>query len=484
MVAMVGASLLWWGLRPSWTVLYSGLTPDEARQIGVVLSTANLTYDVSRDGTILRVPSKDLDKSRLTTASKASGKNGRLGYELFDKPDWAGSDFDEKVNYQRALEGELEKTIDSISDVQSCSVHLVLPHDSLFTSSQRNAKASVVVRLRSQKLSREEADSIKSLVAHAVDDLTADDVVLMDADGHSLGGRKSVSDSKDEYERALADHILQALEPITGVGNVHAVVNVDYDLSSHDTIDEDFDPSSVVTLSMQRSEQTSGAPVAALGVPGTASNTPNVQAPLYPAQKPEAQSSKQESGTYAASKKTEHSLENSGSVKRISAAVIVNDHMIIGQDPKQPAVAKPWTSDQLRQIATISQAAVGFNLLRGDSVVVQNLHFEAVSQEKDGIFANLMKQVRWVEPAIKDLSIALIALMALLFVVRPAVLLLNTHHQQARILEVGVKESRTGLQDNAIASNVARGVLDKVVTQIQAEPSQSARVLQNWIGAD
>ena len=478
------ASLSWWTLRPSWAILYSGLTPDEARQIATVLSSANMVYEVSNDGTILRVPSEELDKARLTSASKASGKSGRLGYELFDKPDWAGSDFDEKVNYQRALEGELEKTIDSISDVEASSVHLVLPHDSLFSETQRDSKASVVIKLKSKELSRDEAQSIKALVANAVDDLSVDNVALIDADGRTLGGRSSSADSRDLYEHSLTDHILETLEPIVGVGNVHATVSIDYDLFSHDTVNEDYDPASVVTLSMQRSEQTLGESIPASGIPGTASNTSEQKVPLFPSQKPASQSSKQESGTYGASKKTEHSLESAGSIRRLTAAVLVNDKVLPSTDPKKPPLTRAWTQDEMKQLSNLSQAAVGYDLSRGDSVVVQNLHFEPNIVQRQSFLNGFTHHISLGEPIIKDVSAALIALCALFFVVRPAIFAMKTSLTEAPIIRVIANGVSPASEEGALEPGHSRGLFDQVVAQIQSDPSQSARVLQTWIRSE
>ncbi len=482
-IVVVGTAT-WWSLRPTWSTLYAGLSPDEARQIATVLSSASLAYDVSSDGTSLRVPSEELDKARLASASKAAGKSGRMGYELFDKPDWAGSDFDDKVNYQRALEGELEKTIDSISDVDSASVHLVLPHDSLFSESQRDSKASVVIRLKTKRLTNDEAESIKSLIANAVDGLDRGNVALVDADGRTLGASGSLSDSRDLYERELSDHILQTLEPIVGVGNVRATVNVDYDLSSHDVVNEDFDPASVVTLSMQRSEQTAGEQALAVGVPGTASNTPNQKPPLFPASKADAQSSKQESGTYGASKKTEHSLENSGSIRRITAAVILNDRLVPDRDPKKPLITKSWSADELKQISNLSQAAIGFDSARGDSVIVQNFIFESNAVSKVGLIKGMIQHFSVNASVVKDVCVAVVMMCVLLLVIRPIVLALKTQLAHGKTIDSTGHAVLQESEKTELASVNSKGLFEEVAAHIQTDPAQSARILQTWIRAE
>ena len=251
--------ILWFATRTDWKVLYAGLESADAREIASELTAANIPFDVSPDGATLRVPATNLDKARLATTAKGGPRSGRMGFELFDKPNWIGSEFDEKVNYQRALEGELEHTINTLSEVESARVHLVMPHDSLYTSQQRNAKASVVLKLKRRSLSDEQADAIRNLVASAVDDLHPEDVALVDAEGRLQLGRRNASADAAAHEQELAAKLIETLEPVAGVGNVRASVNVDYDSSTADEVDETYDPNNVVTLSMQRSEQTSGA---------------------------------------------------------------------------------------------------------------------------------------------------------------------------------------------------------------------------------
>ena len=189
LIVAATAGLIWYAARPDYRVLYAGLETADAREIAASLTAAGLPFDVSSDGASIRVPEESLDKARLLTTAKGGPKSGRMGFEIFDKPNWVGSEFDEKVNYQRALEGELEHTIDSMGAVESSRVALTMPHDSLFTDQQRGAKASVVLKLKHRSLSDEEADSVRNLVASAVDNLSPEKVVLADADGHAMLGR-------------------------------------------------------------------------------------------------------------------------------------------------------------------------------------------------------------------------------------------------------------------------------------------------------
>ena len=297
LAALVGG-LFWYGLRPDWRILYADMDPEDVRQAGQVLSQAQIPFELSANGAGIMVPAAQLDKARLLTAAKGL-KSGRLGFEIFDKPNWVGSEFDEQVNYQRALEGELEHTVGSLSDVESARVHLVMPHDSLFREAERPAKASVVLKLRHRSLADGEPEAIRNLVASAVDGLTPDRMVLVDAAGNLPLGPKTAEAMQLSAEQALEEKLIATLEPVTGAGNVRASVTLDYDPAATDETQESYDPDQTVTLSMQRTEQSSGAQPVAAGVPGTASNAPNSQAlPVYPQQTSGTQNAKSESGTY------------------------------------------------------------------------------------------------------------------------------------------------------------------------------------------
>src|SRR6195952_2263666 len=182
-LAAMCAGMVWFAGRPDWRVLFSGLDGKDVQQVAQELSAAGIPYETTSDGAGVQVPADMLDKARMEVAAKGMPQTGRLGFELFEKPNWVGSEFDERVNYQRALEGELEHTIGTLGVVKSARVHLVLPQASLFAAEEKVAKASVVLKLKRAALDPDQADAIRALVAGSVENLTADQVTLVDADG-------------------------------------------------------------------------------------------------------------------------------------------------------------------------------------------------------------------------------------------------------------------------------------------------------------
>lgn len=475
----------WYATRTDWRTLYAGLDPQDAREMAAELTAANIPFDVSPDGAALRVSSDSLDKARLATTAKGGPRSGRMGFELFDKPNWVGSEFDEKVNYQRALEGELEHTIDTLSDVESSRVHLVMPHDSLFTDDQRDAKASVVLTLRRRSLSDDEAASIRNLVASAVDDLHPESVTLVDSSGRQLG-RKSGSAQNDAHEQELASRLIATLEPVAGEGNVRASVNVEYDSSTADEVDESYDPANVVTLSMQRTEQTAGAASPQAGVPGTSSNAPNAKAPVYPKSAPEMQSEKQESGTYGASKKVRHTTQTAGRIRRITAAVLINQRMIA--DGRQKSW-QPRSPEEMKRLSDLAQAVIGFDASRGDTVSVEDLPFDDQGAPAPPFSERLLSAASQSGPLFKYATILLAVLALLLFVVRPVM----AAARPGAIAALGPSSPAAALHTPAEApptpEQIAadrqkqriQAVFDQVSDHLRREPAQSTRLLQSWI---
>jgi flagellar M-ring protein FliF len=498
-LAMAGG-LLWYAARPDWRVLYAGLEPEDGRGIAAGLTAAGLPFDVSADGATIRVPAESLDKARLATTAKGGPKSGRMGFELFDKPNWIGSEFDEKVNYQRALEGELEHTIASMDAVQSARVHLTMPHDSLFTDQQREAKASVVLKLRRRSLSAEEADSVRNLVASAVDDLRPDNVILADADGHAVLGRKSASAEAEAHEQLLAERLIETLEPVAGAGNVRASVNVDYDTSVSDETEERYDPASVVTLSMQKSQQTSTPRPAASGVPGTASNAPNAQPPLFPAQTAGVESETEEAGTYGASKRTRRTQQGAGRVRRVTAAVLVNDRMAGAAAGKGGQASwRPRDPEEMRRLTMLAEAAVGYDQTRGDQISVENISFQDNNgPPQPSLPERLLRGVGRSEALLRYATILAAMLGLILFVVRPiaaraapraAVAALPAGAPEAASV-AGAEGAAALPEGEALEVAIeaqrkrAQSLHDGVIESINNDPGLSSRLLQSWIHAE
>jgi len=506
--ALLGAalgSLAWYGGRTDWRLLYAGMDGEDARQMAQILTQAQIPFDLAANGASIRVPAGQLDKARLATAAKGGPRSGRMGFELFDKPNWVGSEFDEQVNYQRALEGELEHTVATLTDVQSARVHLVMPHDSLFRDQERPAKASVVLTLRHRALADGEAEAIRNLVASAVDGLAPAQVSLVDASGHLPLGPKTGEEERLGTEQALEAKLVETLEPVTGAGNVRASVAVDYDTTNTDETEETYDPDQTVTLSMQRTEQTAGPQPVAAGVPGTASNAPNSTAvPVYPPQSTGPQTAKSENGTYGVSRKVRHTTQSPGHIRRLTAAIVVNDRLIEPAARGRAAAWQPRAAAELANLTALAQSAVGFDASRGDVVTVKDLAFdENRNAQAVSLWAQALSLAERSPVVVKCCALLVGLMLLILFVLRPALrgpaaavaakpvrgkagaalggqpgsAELGAAHAQARL--PAMEPTEVELERERVQQ-----VFEQVTGQLKQNPAQSSRLLQSWIHSD
>ncbi|MBS1798838.1 MAG: flagellar M-ring protein FliF [Acidobacteria bacterium] len=533
-VAAMAAAMAWYAGRTDWKPLFSGLDGKDVQQVSQELAAAGIQYRMTADGAGIEVPAESVDKGRMEVATKGMPQTGRLGFELFDKPNWVGSEFDEKVNYQRALEGELEHTIASLGAVRSARVHLVLPQQSLFTSEERAAKASVVLKLKRSSLSEEQVEVIRSLVAGAVDNLSAENVALVDADGRANFRSRSKNGTEADAEQAMESKLVAMLEPLAGRDNVRATVNVSYDDGTEVRTDEVYDPNQSATLSMQKSEQTQTPPVKATGVPGTASNSPAgapvgaVQGsaaaaapgtppllqkealPVYPQQGYGAgQSIREETGTFGVSKHVVHTEQAPGRVRRVTAAVVVNDRANVeGAGKAEHTVWKARSADEMRRLEQLAQAAVGYDTKRGDQVVVENVSFSSNAPEaKPPLMEQLTEQARALartQPGLaRTLVIGALGLLLVLFVLRPIARQVTATLAEPRSLSAGTElpalisgpvEPEMIEPSAPIAASLPemkrtkeqmqhRGIYEQVAEHIRREPGQSTRLLEAWIGS-
>ena len=370
--------------------LYTGLAQGDAQALAQELGAQNIQYQISSDGTTVLVPSDQIDKARLQVASQGPLSSGRMGFELFDKPNWSGSDFSEKVNYQRALETELERTIQTMNGVEAVRVHLVLPHESLFTERERPAKAAVVLKLRGTRMSDQVARSVANLVSSSWDDLSPQNVSVITTDGQMPGqthvDSENGSGGMGDLETAMAERVVQVLTPIVGSDHVRSSVTIEYDPTSGESTQDVYDPGASAVLTSQTSQETADG-LEPSGIPGTATNAPNTPPAGAAANQTNVdqngQAIRTESKTFAVSHTVRHLMEPSGRIKRVAAAVLVDDVVESKtENGKTSDARRKRTADEMKQIEDLTKAAIGWDGTRGDQISVQNVSFRTPEVEK------------------------------------------------------------------------------------------------------
>lgn len=384
-IALLAAAVEWnrqRDLRP----LFTNLAPEDAGAIVARLKSANVRYRVSDGGSVL-VPSDRVAELRLEMAASGLPRTGRVGFELFDQTNLGVTDFAEQVNFRRALEGELERSVMSLAEVERARVHVTFAKESLFTENRQPAKASVLVKLRpGARLSPQNVIAVQHLTASAVEGLAPEAVSVLDMAGNLLSrpaleldgeGRHSSAmlEFRQSLEREYLAKIRSTLDPLLGPDRYRAGVNVECDFTSGEQSEETFDPTKSVMVTSAHTEDISGA-AAAAGIPGTASNLPR-PAPRLPGSS-SGVSRKTENITYQTSRVVRHIKIPQGSVRRLSVAVLV-DHKIRweGEGAKARRVLEPPSPESLKVVRDVLAGVVGFQQERGDQILVESLPFES-----------------------------------------------------------------------------------------------------------
>ena len=385
------ASITWfskWQHEQGFRPLFTSLAPEDAGAMLQRLKEKGVDYRVSEGGTSILVPEDKLAELRLEMASLGLPKTGRIGFEIFDKTNFSATDFAEHVNYRRAIEGELERSVMALAEVEQARVHVTFPKESVFIDAREAAKASVLVKLRpGAELSQQNVAAITHLVASAVEGLSPEAVSVVDMRGNLLNrSRKALTDDGGstaaalEYQQAiekdLTAKINNTLEPLLGSGKFRSGVFVDCDMTSGEQSDETFDPAKSVMTSSQRTEELPGSNSLGAGIPGTASNLPRPPAKL--AGTSTGPTRKTESITYQSSRSVRHVKLPQGNIKRLAVAVLVDqDVRWEGQGKNLKKVLVPPAPEKLTKIHDVVAALVGFSTQRGDQLTVETLPFDA-----------------------------------------------------------------------------------------------------------
>lgn len=389
-------AIIWFATRPVYKVLYSGLPEQEAGKVVTQLTQMNVPYQLTMGGTTIEVPSSKLYNVRLELASMGLPKQGTgTGFEIFDKNNIVGmTDFLQRMNFQRGLQGELARTIESLEVVSKARVHLVLPKRSLFVSEEKKATASVVMEL-SSPLTSKQSEGITHLVSSAVEGLDQADVTLLDHKGNlisgghptSVDGRMPAEETltlQRQVEKSLEDRAQAMLDKVVGVnasGVSRSIVRItaELDLKRVERNEEKFDPEGQVARSEQSVNETSRGTFGEGGVPGVRPNDANDSTKTAGSGSEQARSVERETVNYEISKTVNKIILPVGTIQRLSIAVLVDGHYEPDTKNKGKDIYKERTSEELAQLQKIIEQAVGFRTQRGDTIQVTSAPFEPLT---------------------------------------------------------------------------------------------------------
>ncbi len=363
-ICMVVFSL--WLQKDEMAVLFTNMTPEDASSALQELAKQDIPTELKNGGTTILVPSSMKDKLRLDLATKGLPSSGTVGFEIFDGNQYGLTEFLQNVNFKRALEGELTKTVESLQGIQSARVHLVMPKPSIFRKIASKPTASVVLKLgRGHDIGGQQISGIQNLVASAVENLQAENVTVLDQGGKVLSSMSKDDDMgrsetqlalRKEVEGHLESKATSLLDTVLGVGKSVVKVDATLNFEKIDREREIYDPAATVVRSEVRNEST---------VPSTGETTEN------------------STTNYEINRTVEHVVSQTGGIERLSVAVFVDGHYQPDAEGGEP-VYTPLSDDELNQLKRIVQRAVGMNTARGDQVDVVNMQFQAPPEIPSG----------------------------------------------------------------------------------------------------
>ncbi|HFE65550.1 MAG TPA: flagellar M-ring protein FliF [Caldithrix sp.] len=385
--------LLIWTAKPNYEVLFSNLSPKDAGKIVESLKEKKIPYQIGNGGSTILVPSDKVYDLRLTFAQEGMPASSNVGYEIFDQSNLGMTDFIQQINYRRALEGELSRTIEQIEAVEQARVHIVIPREALFREDQKSASASVILRLRgNRKPSQATVQGVSHLIASSVEGLEPENITILDTRGRILSENQdpndlmTMSSSQLEYsknvEGNLAKKVQSMLDEIVGVGNAVVRVTAELNFKRVEKQTEEYDPDNSAVRSEEIVEEST--PVGTGDQNSTSTKTPTSK-------------SNSTVTNYELNKTVQRIVENVGDINRLSVAVIVNNKQKVttNKDGEKQVTFTPRTKEEMNMIRDLVQTAVGFRPERGDQVSVTNVDFslppngdELLDIDKPGIWDN------------------------------------------------------------------------------------------------
>ncbi|MBE6441785.1 MAG: flagellar M-ring protein FliF [Desulfovibrio desulfuricans] len=423
--AVIGLSI--WASRPEYRVLYSNLSPEDAGVVIKALQTDKVLYQLADGGKTIMVPKEFVYDQRIKIAGEGGLVGQGIGFEIFDKVKVGQTDFVQKINYTRALQGELSRTISEFPSVESARVHLVIPRRSLFVEDRQSPSASVVLKLNRPNLKpdQKEINAILNMILMAVEGLDKMHVSITDNGGKVLyqpeedsivGANTTQMEHRLQVQRDLERRIEEMLMPMYGPGRVIAKVNAEMDFSQKTIRREMFDPEKTAVRSEQRSEETQqGRANLEAGAPDVNFRADGVTGSVS------AQNGSRETRTtnYEINKEEQQIVSNVGDLRRLTVAVLIDGTY---EKSNGEWAFVPRKAEELEQVRQLVSNAVGLDKTRGDSLEVSSAPFTDSEPPKDPNFAEMLSD--YAERLGKPLLNALLAFLFLMLVVRPVVLAL------------------------------------------------------------
>jgi flagellar M-ring protein FliF len=484
--------LMTWINKADYQVLYSSLSEDDAASIAQELQSRNIPYQLRPSGTILIQSDKVYDL-RLELASEGLPQGGGVGFEIFDNTSFTTSEFVQKLNFKRALEGELSRTISSLSTVQKSRVHLVMPEKSLFAVSNggQEASAAVFVTLsQGRKLKDKEVEGVVHLVSSSVEDLSPENITVVDNKGNlltnpakdgMLARSGTQMDYQQNFEKNLSTKIISILEPVVGQGKIKARVSAAFDFTMSERTEEIFDPDGVVVRSEQKSTEKTVSGSGAGGIPGVGSNLPGgASAGSFGSQ---GQSEKaDEMINYETSKTVTRIVESPVSLERLSVAIIIDGINASQKDSVENADRYAVRSEaDIKYYEDIVKKSIGFTDDRGDEITVTVMPFqEIVTEEAGEVERDIMPIVYSV---LRYLVPLMVALIFFFIVLRPLIKSLTKPVSVTRSRGVVGVEGGGSVEQLEQPMQPREISMEKQITRWANEnPEDATGLVKSWLG--
>lgn len=476
--AFMGGIIIW-SERVDYQVLYSNLSPEDAGQVVSKLKEMKVLYRV--EGNVIYVPSSKVYELRLDMASQGIPQGGGVGYEIFDKTQIGVTEFVQRLNYRRALQGELARTIKQLSEVEQCRVHVAIPERTIFTEKEERPTASVVLKLKPGRvLNQGQIGGIVHLVSSSVEGMLPKDITVIDNMGNLLSKPSEgdiIADAKHlDYQKSVdrdyENKLQSMLEGIIGRGKAIVRVATKIDFTQVERTEEKYDPDTIAVRSEQRNtEKSSGGTTG--GVPGVLSNQPGQP----PATSGGSSSSQKQSENinYEVSRSISKIIQPKGEVKSISVAVLVDGTY---KKEKDKNVYVPRNEADIKKYEDILKGAIGFNKDRGDQVIVENVPFEGAIEElppeKTDYLKILLSLLKYIVPLI-------VVVLLVLFVVKP---IIETLKIPLKVVapERGFAEGPSAIfEKRESALTPEANMKEEVLQVVKNDPRQAATILKEWM---